>query len=151
MSTHILIAEDNADLRDVLQELLEDEGYTVTTAPDGREAMMYIERDDQMIDLIITDVQMPGIKGDQLLAAVREKRGETPVIVITAFGSVEQAVEMVKAGAYQYLTKPIANRDLLAAVSEAMVSSAPQREQARLRRESMTPPERIIGASRPMQ
>jgi two-component system NtrC family response regulator len=73
-----------------------------------------------------------------------------PVIVITAFGSVEQAVEMVKEGAYQYLTKPVSNRDLLMTVEAALALSAPQREQARLRRTSAVP-ERIIGASRPMQ
>lgn len=150
MNARILVAEDNADLRDLLQELLEDEGYTVITAADGREAMAQIERASQMIDLVVTDVQMPGHGGDQLLAAVRESRGETPVIVITAFGSVEQAVEMVKEGAYQYLTKPVSNRDLLMTVEAALASSAPQREQARLRRTSVAP-ERIIGASRPMQ
>lgn len=150
MNARILVAEDNADLRDLLQELLEDEGYTVTTAADGREAMAQIERANQMIDLVVTDVQMPGLGGNQLLAAVRESRGETPVIVITAFGSVEQAVEMVKAGAYQYLTKPVSNRDLLMTVEAALARSAPQREQARLRRMSVAP-ERIIGASRPMQ
>ncbi|MDQ3013534.1 MAG: sigma-54 dependent transcriptional regulator [Acidobacteriota bacterium] len=151
MSVRILVAEDNADLRDLLQELLEDEGYTVTAAADGREAVAQVERTGQMIDLVVTDVQMPGLSGSQLLAAVRESRGETPVIVITAFGSVEQAVEMVKAGAYQYLTKPISNRDLLAAVEEALARSASQREQARLRRTSANTPERMIGASRPMQ
>jgi two-component system response regulator HydG len=112
--------------------------------------MAQIGRAGQMIDLVVTDVQMPGLGGDQLLTAVRESRGETPVIVITAFGSVEQAVEMVKAGAYQYLTKPVSNRDLLMTVEEALACSAPQREQARLRRTSASP-ERIIGASRPMQ
>ena len=150
INARILVAEDNAALRDLLQELLEDEGHTVTTAADGREALAQVGRSGQMIDLVVTDVQMPGLGGDQLLAAVRETRAETPVIVITAFGSVEQAVEMVKAGAYQYLTKPVSNRDLLAAVEEALARSAPQREQARLRRTSALP-ERIIGASRAMQ
>lgn len=62
----------------------------------------------EMIDLVITGVRMPGFKGDQLLAAVREQRAKTPVIVITAFGSVEQAVQLVKVGAFQYLTIPFA-------------------------------------------
>ena len=151
MSERVLVAEDNADLRDLLQEILEDEGYNVLAAADGREAMAQIERANQMIDLVITDVQMPGLTGSQLLAAVRELRGETPVIVITAFGSVEQAVEMVKGGAYQYLTKPFENRDLLHVAAEALENSVPQRERARLRRQSPATPARILGASRPMQ
>src|SRR5262245_154078 len=151
MNTRVLIAEDNADLRDLLQEILEDGGYGVIAAADGREAMAQIERTVQMLDLVITDVQMPGLTGNRLLAAVREMRGETPVIIITAFGSVEQAVEMVKGGAFQYLTKPFENRDLLHVAEEALESSFPQRERARLRRQSPSTPARIIGASRPMQ
>ena len=82
---------------------------------------------------------------------MRMQRSEAPVVVITAFGSVEQAVEMVKAGAFQYLTKPFDTDDLLRAVAEALEKSAPQREQARLRREQPETSTRIIGASRPMQ
>jgi DNA-binding NtrC family response regulator len=82
---------------------------------------------------------------------VRATRAEAPVIVITAFGSVEQAVEMVKAGAYQYLTKPFEIREILRLVEEALAGSAAQREQARLRREKPASPQRLIGASRPMR
>jgi DNA-binding NtrC family response regulator len=85
------------------------------------------------------------------LAAARERRAETPVIIITAFGSVGQAVEMVKAGAFQYLIKPFETKVLLRAVEEALERSAAQRAQARLRRESPATPARIIGASRPMR
>jgi DNA-binding NtrC family response regulator len=107
-------------------------------------------RPHEMIDLVITDVMMPEMKGDELLALVRQRRPEAPVIVITAFGSVEQAVELVKAGAYQYLVKPFKNDDLLQVVEEALVQSAPHREQARLRYESPQAPTKIIGASAPM-
>jgi DNA-binding NtrC family response regulator len=151
MNTRILVAEDTADMRELLLEVLEDAGYEVVAAADGNEAMSYLERADEMIDLIITDVRMPGIKGDELLAAVRERRAEAPVIVITAFGSVEQAVEMVKAGAFQYLTKPFETADLLRAVAEALEHSAPQREHARMRRATPETPAKIIGASRPMR
>lgn len=150
MSTKILVAEDNADLRDLLQDVLDDAGYETILAEDGRQAMARIEREQEMIDLLITDVRMPGITGDELLAAMRQRRAEAPVIVITAFGSVEQAVEMVRAGAFQYLTKPFNNRDLLAVVAEALARSGAQRAQARLRIEHPAPA-RIIGASRPMQ
>lgn len=151
MNARILIAEDDADLRDLLQDDLEDFGYETVVAIDGRAAMAHIEREHERIDLLITDARMPGMTGDELLAAMRTQRSEAPVIVITAFGSVEQAVEMVKAGAFQYLTKPFDTDDLLRTVSEALEQSAPQREQARLRRELPETPARIIGASRPMQ
>src|SRR5215470_7506682 len=151
MNARILIAEDDADLRDLLQDELEDAGYETIIAVDGRAAIARIEREREGIDLLITDVRMPGLTGDGLLAAMRTRRSEAPVIVITAFGSVEQAVEMVKAGAFQYLTKPFDTDDLLRAVAEALEQSAPQREQARLRREAPETSARIIGASRPMQ
>ena len=151
MTARLLIAEDDADLRDLLQDDLEDAGYETIAAIDGRAAMAHIERAREAFDLLITDVKMPGLTGDQLLAAMRDKRPEAPVIVVTAFGSVDQAVEMVKAGAFHYLTKPFDTDDLIACVEKALAESAPQREQARLRREMPQTPERIIGASRPMQ
>jgi DNA-binding NtrC family response regulator len=151
MRERTLIAEDNEDMRDLIQEVLEDAGYETLAAANGRQALAHIEKENEVIDLVITDVRMPEMTGDELLAKVRELRAEAPVIVITAFGSVEQAVEMVKAGAYQYLTKPFDNREMLRLVEEALESSAAQREQSRLRREKPEPPPRIIGASRPMR
>ena len=151
MGERILIAEDNAQMRDLLREVIEDAGYETIVAADGRQAMTQIERGQEMIDLVVTDVRMPGLTGDELLAAMRAARPETPVIVITAFGSVEQAVELVKAGAFQYLTKPFETRELERAVREGLERTAPRREQARLRRERPTSPSRLIGASRPMR
>ncbi len=150
-TNRLLIAEDDAAMRELLQEVLEEAGYEVIAAADGRAALTHIERDEEHLDLILTDVHLPGVKGDELLKAVRTRRGEAPVIVITAFGSVEQAVEMVKAGASQYLTKPFPTKELLQAVAVALESSAAQREQARLRREMPEAPPRLIGASRPMR
>jgi DNA-binding NtrC family response regulator len=147
----ILIAEDNAQMREFLQEVLEDAGYQTVSTIDGRAAQTQLERGDEMFDLVITDVRMPGLQGDELLAAVREHRPEAPVIVITAFGSIEQAVELVKRGAFQYLTKPFETSDLLSTVEQALTSSEPQRAQARLRREVPATPAQIIGASRPMR
>jgi DNA-binding NtrC family response regulator len=150
MKARLLAVEDDADMRDLLQEVLEEAGYETIVAVDGRAALAHIERAQEVIDLVLTDVQMPGVKGDEIVAAVRENRAETPVIVITAFGSVEQAVEMCKAGAYQYLTKPFQTSDLLRTVEKALEESAPRRAQAKLRRELPVAPSRIIGASRAM-
>ena len=147
----VLIVEDSDDMRDLMKLLLEEAGYETLSAADGREALKFIENEQDFIDLVITDVQMPEVTGHEILAAVRSRRGETPVIVITAFGSVEQAVGMVKSGAFQYLTKPFNKTKLLGLVEKALESSAGHREQARLRRELPSAPARIIGASKPMR
>jgi DNA-binding NtrC family response regulator len=151
MKARVLVAEDDADMRDLLVDVLEDAGFETVAAVDGADALAAIERANEHLDLVITDVRMPGLTGADLLRAVTTRRAEAPVVVITAFGSVEQAVEMVKAGAYQYLTKPFATGELLAAVESALAASGPQREQARLRRELPSAPARIVGASRPLR
>lgn len=150
MKARILVAEDDQDLREMLIEVLEDAGYGTLAAADGRQALDYLADEKQAIDLVITDVQMPGIRGDALLNFAREKRAEALVVVITAFGSVEQAVELVRAGAYQYLKKPFANSALISTVEEALRLTEAQRAQARLRRESHAP-RHIIGVSRQMR
>lgn len=151
MSEKILIVEDDADLRELIEEIFEDENFQTLTAANGRIALEFINDDSEIIDLIVTDVQMPEIKGDELLQNVRRKRAETPVIVVTAFGSVEQAVEMVKKGAFQYLTKPFQTKDLLETAKSALEKTEFQRAQANLRRQKPCVPNKIIGASRPMQ
>lgn len=150
MNERILIAEDDADMRELLEEILTDVGYETIAAANGRFALAHAENEQEQIDLVLTDVQMPELKGDELLAKVRQARIETPVVVITAFGSVENAVEMVKKGAFSYLTKPFATKDLLDVVRAALLQTEAARAQARLRREIFAN-EKIIGASRPMR
>lgn len=150
-SARLLVAEDDPDMRDLLEEVLEQACYRTVVAVDGISALDYIRRERDIIDLIITDVKMPGVTGDELLAMAQTARPEAPVIVITAFGSVQQAVEMVKAGAFQYITKPFDPPELLRAVEDGLNNSKPRREQARLRRELPASPARIIGASRSMR
>ncbi len=147
----ILIAEDDADLRDLLQDDLEDAGYETKLATDGRAAQRLLEEANEWFDLLLTDVRMPGLTGKELLSAAREMRPEIPVIVITAFGSVEDAVGMVKAGAYEYLTKPFESSQLLPLIERALAETAAQREQVRLRRILPQTPPRLIGASPHMQ
>jgi DNA-binding NtrC family response regulator len=147
----LLIAEDDADMRDLLREVLEEAGHQPVLANDGQVALAYLQNENEPLDLMITDVQMPVVKGDELLRAARARRAEVPVIVVTAFGSVEQAVELVKAGAFQYITKPFKTSELLSTIAQALERSAPQREQARVRREIPSTQTHIIGVSRPMR
>jgi two-component system response regulator PilR (NtrC family) len=100
----ILIVEDEASMREVLAILLEEEGYGVVTARDGDEGLALLDSD--IFDLVVTDIKMPGAGGFEILGKVREVSPETPVIMITAFGSVESAIEAMKFGAYDYIGKP---------------------------------------------
>ncbi len=151
MKPRFLIAEDDSDLRDLLQDDLEDAGYETVVAVDGRSALTRINNETERLDVLITDVNMPGLSGAELLAASRTKRPEVPVIIITAFGSVEQAVELVKMGAFHYLTKPFVTDELIQAIEQALSQSAPMREQAQFRRELPLADVEIVGASRPMK
>jgi DNA-binding NtrC family response regulator len=151
MKERVLIVEDDPDMREMLGEILGDAGYETVSHSDARAALKLIKDEREMLDLVITDVRMPGVKGDEILFAVRASRAEAPVIVITAFGSVEHAVEMVKAGAHQYITKPFQAGELLTAVGQALEQTALLREQTRMRREINSAQTRIIGASLPMR
>ena len=107
----ILIAEDDAALREALTEILEAEGYRVTAAGDGAEALVAL--DASGADLVISDVQMSPVNGLKLLERIRETQPEVPVVLMTAYGSIAQAVEAMQAGANAYLTKPYQERQLM--------------------------------------
>jgi DNA-binding NtrC family response regulator len=151
MKERALIVEDDRDMLETLGEILSDAGYETIACSDANGALNLIKDERELLDLVITDVRMPGVKGDEILSAVRASRAEAPVIVITAFGSVEQAVEMVKAGAHQYITKPFHSDELLTALAQALERTALMREQMRMRREMSAAQTRIIGAARPMR
>lgn len=151
MKNRILIVEDDTDLRELLEEVFEDEDYETISAENGNAALKFVADEKEVLDLIVTDMQMPEMKGNKLLKIVRERRIETAVIVMTAFGSVEQAVELVKKGAFQYITKPFQIRDLLAVAAAALKSTEAVRAAARFRREQSNLPTKITGASRPIR
>ncbi len=114
----IAVVDDDASVRRVLKMQLEEAGYRVSTAASVGEAQDILA--SQNPKLVITDLKMPGAGGLDLLREIREHHGDTTVIMITAFGSVETAVEAMKAGAYDYVTKPIDYEALLVAVHRAM-------------------------------
>lgn len=106
----ILVVDDDENLRWVLQTQLEDLGYAVSTAAGGQEAIAAIERDPPA--LVLTDLKMPGLSGMELLDWIHLEYPELPVVIITAFGTIQSAVQAMKAGAYDYLTKPIDYEEL---------------------------------------
>ncbi len=101
----ILIADDEPLIRDLIKDILEMEGYEVFVAEDGFSALKEVKKEG--IDLIITDVRMPKLDGIRLLRKIKEVSPSTLVVVITAYGTIENAVEAMKNGAYDYITKPI--------------------------------------------
>ena len=113
----VLIADDEANLRKVLTALLKQDGHEATAVEDGIKALEVVERGE--VDILITDLRMPGMTGLELLKKVRQRDPTLPVIVITAHGSVDTAVSALKAGAADYITKPFDKAELKQAVRKA--------------------------------
>lgn len=118
-SKRILIVDDEPSMRMAISESLESCGYLTETAIDGAEALRKFERG--VWDLVVTDVRMPGISGLEVLKEVRKQAPETPVILITAYGTVNTAVEAMKSGATDFIMKPFSLEDLEAAVRKIFV------------------------------
>ena len=108
-SEKVLLVDDDASLRKVLEFNLEQEGYAVFSAPDGEEALKLYEKHDP--DLVVTDLKMPGMDGIDLLKEIKRRNMDQLVIVITAFGTMENAIEAMKLGAYDYITKPFRSEE----------------------------------------
>ncbi|MDX9822662.1 MAG: response regulator, partial [Syntrophales bacterium] len=104
-NSKILIAEDNDLSRENLIELLREEGYSVTAVQDGRQAMDTFIAD--RFDLVVTDLRMPHMDGLELLKFIRGMNQDTVVIIVTGYGTINTAVEAMKLGAFDYVTKPI--------------------------------------------
>jgi len=114
----ILVIEDEKNMREILKILLEGEGYDVFTATDGVEGLGWINR--EIFDLIITDIKMPGLDGFHVLKKAQEESPESLVIMITAFGTTESAIESMKLGAYDYLHKPFKIDEIRLVVKNAL-------------------------------
>ena len=119
MSQHsILIVDDEAETRSLLQEIMEKEGYEVQTAPDGHTALDLLIR--KTPDVVLSDIQMAGMNGIDLLRAIHHRIPETQVILLTAYGSLSTAVEGIKAGAFDYLSKPFVLDEVRGGVRRAL-------------------------------
>ncbi len=129
----ILVVDDEPNYLIVLSELLRDEGFEVFTAPSGKEGLGVLKEVD--LDLIITDMQMPGMDGLQFLQEAKKKESEIPVIIITAYAEVEKAVTAMQAGAFSYLAKPFSNDELIVNINKAVRHYALIKENTRLRKE----------------
>lgn len=114
---HVLVVDDDASVRKVLGALLENAGWTTTRAATGEEALDLVRAADP--DVVVSDLKMPGMDGLELLGHLRVSYPEIPVVLLTAHGSVDAAVEAMKRGAHDFLTKPFDKEQVLAIVESA--------------------------------
>nr|WP_319395893.1 sigma-54 dependent transcriptional regulator [uncultured Desulfobacter sp.] len=147
----ILIVDDEKHYPMIIGEVLSEEGYTPFTASSGMEALDILNT--QPIDLVLSDVKMPGMSGIDLLEKAKQIKPDIPVIIMTAFGSVEKAVEAMHKGAYTFILKPFENEALIAHIAKALSMSKIVRENTRLKDaiRSRYHFDNIIGKSKPMQ
>jgi DNA-binding NtrC family response regulator len=114
----ILIVEDDASFRRVLEYQLTEAGYKTTVAENGKQALELFTGHRHQV--VLTDLNLPEISGEEVLKHIKQQSPETPVIILTAFGSIESAVQAIKLGASQYLTKPVNEDVLLLTIENAL-------------------------------
>src|SRR5438477_3885957 len=150
-SLRVLIVDDEEVLRDVLEVVLRREGFDVVLASSGEEALNVLDTEE--VDLVILDVMLPGISGIDTLRAVRISNPNLPVVVITAFSSIDGAIEAMKHGAFHYIPKPFKNEEVVLTVNKALEQRRLSRENERLKEElaEKYAYANIIGKSEPMR
>jgi len=132
-SLRVMIVDDEEVLRDVLEVVLRREGFDVVLAASGEEALSLLDGDE--VDLVILDVMLPGISGIDTLRAIRISNPTLPVVVITAFSSIDGAIEAMKFGAFHYIPKPFKNEEVVLTVNKALEQRRLSWENERLKAE----------------
>ncbi len=146
----ILIIDDEASIRESLDTLLNLEGYTIRMAVDGEEGLRTL--DQQNFDLVLLDLALPGQSGMEILPQIRERYPDLPVIMITAYGTVHNVVEAIRAGAENFVQKPWDNEKLLADIRSAIARHRAEEENRQLKRamKERYSFNNIVGKSDPM-
>ncbi len=150
-SGRVLVVDDEVNARTALAELLRDEGFDVETAADAFKALG--KHEAFLPHVVVTDLKMPGMDGIELVKRIRAHESPSAVIVMTAFGAVETAVEAMRAGAADYLTKPLNFDELLVVLDKVLETEQLRREttQLRARVRDRVAPDNIVGIAPPMQ
>jgi DNA-binding NtrC family response regulator len=128
----VLVVDDDSAMRDMVVSLLDEQGIHARAAASADEAIERLGESDP--DVVLSDIRMPGRTGIELLGQIRELRPETPVVLMTAFGSIDSAVEAMHAGAFDYVTKPFKSDALLVSLERAFERRTLEEENRRLRR-----------------
>lgn len=131
MMRTVLVVDDKEMMRDSVATTLQRAGFTVLTAPDGTQGLDIVAK--KRPDAVVTDMRMPGLSGMELLEKIREIDDELPIVLMTAFGTIETAVKAMKMGAFDYLTKPFEGDELIITVKRAVEHRRLVRENAVLR------------------
>ena len=134
--SQVLVVDDDASMQRMLRQRLEREGYAVQTAPNGEEGLNLIRK--EVFNLIITDLRMPKLRGDELVRAVSQFNPNIPIIVMTAYGEVNEAVELMQDGIYHYVTKPFDVEDLVLKVKRALDKQITTSEARQVRNKIMS-------------
>ena len=134
--SQVLVVDDDASMQRMLRQRLEREGYAVQTAPNGEEGLNLIRK--EVFNLIITDLRMPKLRGDELVRAVSQFNPNIPIIVMTAYGEVNEAVELMQDGIYHYVTKPFDVEDLVVKVKRALDKQITTSEARQVRNKIMS-------------
>jgi len=150
-SHRILVVDDDPEMCGVLSDVLQEEGFFVLTTNESLEALKILKKED--FDVIITDLKMKGLKGLDLLEEAKKVASLTPVIIITAFGTIESAIKAMKMGAYDYITKPFQMDEIILTVRKALENRLLKKEVLRLKKEveSRYDFHHLIGRSPSMQ
>ena len=147
---HILIVDDDPQLRQSFEKLLNEEGHRVRTAATGEAALDMVR--DAAPDLVIMDVRLPGKSGLETFRAMHEVEPKLPVIIMTAYGTTETAIEATKMGAFEYVLKPFDIPDILALIAQALDAGRFMRSRVEMNvSPDATSGDAIIGHSKPMQ
>jgi DNA-binding NtrC family response regulator len=148
---HILVVDDEINIRGALVTMLEKKGHQVRGVATAEEGLAQLEA--APADLVITDLRMPGIGGMEFLCRLKDRWPDTEVVVMTAYGSIDTAVEAMRCGAYDYLTKPIDRERFPIVINKALERHAltTENKQLRDRLETRTRFDHMVGESGPMQ
>ncbi|NOZ00477.1 MAG: sigma-54-dependent Fis family transcriptional regulator [Deltaproteobacteria bacterium] len=146
----ILIVDDEKDMCDLVVEFLGRDGYEVDSAQSGSQALVKFKAHE--FDVVITDLRMREMDGMEVLKAIKSLRPDVPVIMITAFGSIDRAIEAMKAGAFYFVTKPFKMRQIAALVGKAVEQRLLVQENRRLKKEvrGLYDSEQVVGHSKAM-
>jgi DNA-binding NtrC family response regulator len=147
----VLVVDDDLGMCGMLSDVLKEEGFSVHTTGESFEASKILKKEE--FDVIVTDLKMKGLKGLDLLEVAHKVAPMTPVIIITAFGTIESAIKAMKMGAYDYITKPFQMDELILTVRKALENRLLKKEVIRLRKEveSRYDFHQLIGKSPSMQ
>ena len=147
----ILIVDDDPEILEIIADILREGGYAVDTAPDGIKAIRHI--DAEFYDLVITDLNLPKMDGMMVLRHVVDQSADTMCVILTGYGTIKSAVEAIKTGAFDYISKPIKSGEILMVVEKALRYKHLERENILLRQQLRKKYrfENFVGDSRPIQ